>query len=274
MLLLFFFGFLKCRWLLLEMNKESEYFAYDAASKKHQFNGEIWMYSTKIPCGDCAIDELRALQLHDCEDALFAAEDTSSVDAKCCAFCHTKDLPLLRGHASLHLSGHRRTKPGRADAPFAPSMSCSDKIAKWIHAPNCGVESKLLAGAFEAPLRISKLFIEHRRPQCAAAIERGLFGRFGKQSPASFIEIIAIENDANNNFAADDALNASEEDAFACYWAIYAPKGTALDGRFFPIEQEHLVKGMRRGASFKASLNPKCWSKVSPAMLQKLRASV
>ena len=70
--------------------------------------------------GDASTRHLAAYQ----DEAMASLKDSSVFP----------DLPpgqAARGRDNYSLYGVLRTKPGRADSPPTPCMSCSDKIASW-----------------------------------------------------------------------------------------------------------------------------------------------
>ena len=62
---------------------------------------------------------------------------------------------LLAAGRETDTIGILRTKPGRADSPFASSMSCSDKICSWNV---LGLQGALLS-QFVAPIYLKSIFI-------------------------------------------------------------------------------------------------------------------
>lgn len=84
------------------------------------------------------------------EDQIF--EDIHRTGAKCVPNSINKDL--REKGIEYHVTGVMRTKPGRGDPTI--SMSCSDKIAKWLV---LGIQGSLLSNLFEKPIYLSAIVI-------------------------------------------------------------------------------------------------------------------
>lgn len=61
---------------------------------------------------------------------------------------------LKEAGVNYHSVGALRTKPGRGDPTI--SMSCSDKIAKWLV---LGIQGSLLSCFFEKPIYLDAIVI-------------------------------------------------------------------------------------------------------------------
>lgn len=103
---------------------------------------QVHFYSSSLPCGDCQIQPMN----HDLEDEIpskrrrvldsFVSE--TYIDGKADIFrtgakpvsLDDKKLEGLDQGCNYHLRGIGRTKSGRG--PPSMSMSCSDKLSKWL----------------------------------------------------------------------------------------------------------------------------------------------
>ena len=112
---------------------------------------------------------------------LLAAAQDPEVSAR----MDTVVRPLLppgtpsRGRDGYARVGVLRTKPGRADAPRALSMSCSDKIARWSV---LGIQGALASLIF-APVYVHAIVLgevdESMRMQIQADCDRAFHKRLG-----------------------------------------------------------------------------------------------
>ncbi|KAJ0393719.1 hypothetical protein ATCC90586_009789 [Pythium insidiosum] len=160
---------------------------------------ELHLFVSETPCGDASIYPLQ----EDVVDALVQQRQARARDGDVTARSELRltgakdrqrnkrpsDAPcepsLKRFQQDL---GIARTKSGRSDLPAEKqtlSMSCSDKIAKWVA---FGVQGTLLRRVFE-PLRLSSVVVSHdscSRSERAqrAAITRALVSRLGSLCPA------------------------------------------------------------------------------------------
>ncbi|XP_020299441.1 tRNA-specific adenosine deaminase 1 [Pseudomyrmex gracilis] len=148
-------------------------------------------FSSQTPCGDCSIfpkretwgdnDELPSKIRCISEDA---NESKKSINSECGdiyrtgAKCIKEDSvqdPHLPG-VNYHVVGSLRTKPGRGDP--TSSLSCSDKIAKWLV---LGLQGSLLSLLIPS-IKLETITIGDKCPFSLEAMERGLYKRFGKMS--------------------------------------------------------------------------------------------
>ncbi|XP_052740520.1 tRNA-specific adenosine deaminase 1 isoform X2 [Bicyclus anynana] len=133
-------------------NKQSIFVLKDHYKYTLKDNIEFIFYSSQMPCGDASIIpktedssdicELLSSNKREAQDDLCDVEnkkkkvDIHRTGAK--RLLHDEQDPKESGE-NYHRVAQVRTKPGRGDRTL--SVSCSDKIARWIH---CGVQGSLL----------------------------------------------------------------------------------------------------------------------------------
>lgn len=150
-------------------------------------NIEYIFYSSQLPCGDASIisqdgeeeqyGDVLELKKHKAEDEVCEAEIkrqkvedyVNKTGAKCLPQCE-QDLKELGTNIRLHLC-QVRTKPGRGDRTF--SVSCSDKIAKWIH---LGIQGSLLSLLCK-PIYIKHFIFGGGVPYSEESLRRALLNR-------------------------------------------------------------------------------------------------
>lgn len=108
----------------------------------------LHMYVSHAPCGDASMSTLLAESQKDPKAILH----TESKRIK-----YSDGALLRRGRDDFSATvGTLRTKPGRADAPFAACMSCSDKIAAWTV---LGIQGSLLMHLLDTPLWLESITV-------------------------------------------------------------------------------------------------------------------
>lgn len=160
-------------------------FVKDKNKFKLRENIEFIFYSSQMPCGDASIipkigieDDVGNIVLSSKRDA---EEDSCDIEskrqkldiyrtgAKCLP--HTDQDPKKPGE-NYHLLGQVRTKPGRGDRTL--SVSCSDKMARWIHV---GIQGALLDMLLSEPIFIKYFIFGAGVPYCEKALQRAFLKR-------------------------------------------------------------------------------------------------
>lgn len=142
-------------------------------------------FSSQTPCGDCSIFPKQEINDNDQplvkirrldEDinghviAKSGYKDIYRTGAKCVKDEKIQD-PRLPG-INYHIVGPLRTKPGRGDP--TSSLSCSDKMAKWLM---LGLQGSFLS-LLISPIKLETMIIGGDCPFSLDAMERGLYKRF------------------------------------------------------------------------------------------------
>ncbi|XP_075972007.1 adenosine deaminase, tRNA-specific 1 [Anticarsia gemmatalis] len=165
---------------------ESTIFVRENENLKLKDGIEFIFYSSQLPCGDasinpkCGEEELYGDILKPQKRPLEAEEeemnpkkqkleaDIHRTGAKCLPHCEQD--PKETG-MNYHLLGQVRTKPGRGDRTL--SVSCSDKMAKWIH---LGVQGSLL-NLICNPIYIKYFIFGAGVPYSEESLQRALLNR-------------------------------------------------------------------------------------------------
>lgn len=166
------------------LNGEPSIFVMENGLLRIIDNIEIIFYSSQLPCGDASIipetgeEELYGeilkpqkrvanSEIAESENKKQKIEGDHRTGAKCLPQC--KQDPKETGN--YHLLGEVRTKPGRGDRTL--SVSCTDKIAKWIH---LGVQGSLLDMICK-PIHIKYFIFGDGVPYSEDSLKRGLLKR-------------------------------------------------------------------------------------------------
>lgn len=154
-------------------------------------NISFHFFSSQTPCGDCSIfpkeettgdsdspSPCKIRRINKDSNGHIIAEsqykDVYRTGAKCVKGEETQQDPRLPG-ASYHIIGPLRTKPGRGDP--TSSLSCSDKMAKWLV---LGLQGSLLS-LMIPPIKLESITIGGDCPFSLDAMERGLYKRFNNK---------------------------------------------------------------------------------------------
>lgn len=168
------------------MENEQSIFTQEDNMFKLNENIEFIFYSSQLPCGDASIlpksgedddfgDLLLLKRQADSEICDLSAKRIKSEDdiyrtgAKCLP--DAEQDPKQPG-TEYHLLGQVRTKPGRGDRTL--SVSCSDKIARWLHV---GIQGSLLDMLLYEPVYIKHFIFGSEVPYSAESLNRALLER-------------------------------------------------------------------------------------------------
>ncbi|CAH2105594.1 unnamed protein product [Euphydryas editha] len=160
-------------------------FVKDKNKFKLKDNIQFIFYSSQMPCGDASImpktrieDDVGDMIVSSKRDAQDDSCDIESkrqkfdihrTGAKCLP--HTEQDPKKPGE-NYHLLGQVRTKPGRGDRTL--SVSCSDKMARWIHV---GIQGALLDMFLSKPIFINYFIFGAGVPYSEKALQRAFLKR-------------------------------------------------------------------------------------------------
>lgn len=165
-------------------NKDS-IFSIENGTFKLKQNIEFVFYSSQLPCGDASIirkdddDEQwgdivvpRKRQIEESDmnkqtDVVF-----HSTGAKCLPDSEQNTTIFDIGNPVI---GKVRTKPGRGDRTL--SVSCSDKIAKWVH---LGIQGSLLSLLLKESIYIKSFIFGANMPFSRESLHRALICRDSK----------------------------------------------------------------------------------------------
>ncbi|OWR52777.1 putative adenosine deaminase acting on tRNA [Danaus plexippus plexippus] len=171
--------------ILDTLNEKSSIFIRENEKFKLKDNLEYLFYSSQMPCGDASIipkcgeqddygdliiNSKRKADINICEiQSKKVKMDIHRTGAKC--LTHRNQDPKEPGD-KYHLIGQVRTKPGRGDRTL--SVSCSDKIARWIH---LGIQGALLSLILHEPIFIKCFIFGSGTPYSKESLNRALIYR-------------------------------------------------------------------------------------------------
>ncbi|CAH1394080.1 unnamed protein product [Nezara viridula] len=137
-------------------------------------NLKFHLYTSHVPCGDASIIPMKEM-----EELLPVSKrqkiDVYRTGAK--PVCYGSKQDSKNSGVDYHVRGAVRTKPGRGNPTM--SLSCSDKIARWIYV---GLQGALLSHLMEEDLKLSTLVIGAGGPFNHDIIKHSLIGRSGVES--------------------------------------------------------------------------------------------
>ncbi|XP_047984175.1 tRNA-specific adenosine deaminase 1 [Leguminivora glycinivorella] len=150
---------------------------------KHNIN--FIFYSSQLPCGDASIlpksgeeeqygDILQSMKKQASEDICDVEHKRAKADihrtgARCLP---DSEQDFKQPGESYHILGQVRTKPGRGDR--TQSVSCSDKMARWIHV---GIQGGLLDLLLSKPIFVSSFIFGSKVPYSEESLARALLKR-------------------------------------------------------------------------------------------------
>ncbi|KAK9509230.1 hypothetical protein O3M35_006588 [Rhynocoris fuscipes] len=167
---------------------ESYIFSYKCTNDKCTLldNIKFYFFTSHIPCGDASIIPMKSFENNVIlrrglkrryDDINSEKEDNAEPDI------HRTGAKPVKGESrqdphgkgeNYHIKGAVRIKPGRGDPTL--SLSCSDKLARWIYV---GVQGALLSQLIEEPVRISVLVIGGGCQYSKDILEESLINRSG-----------------------------------------------------------------------------------------------
>ncbi|RKP37275.1 adenosine deaminase/editase [Dimargaris cristalligena] len=157
-------------------------------------------------------------------------------------------LPFQRGRENMYCLSALRTKPGRRDAEDTTSMSCSDKLARWIL---LGFQSTLLSYLIE-PIFVDSITVGDWFDE--QGLRRALVTRVLDYGAFPFSQF-------NSEFTANHVKTIPADAGLAWYQGLKTP--------------EVIVAGRKQGASPNnlGQYSPKCRSELcKKAMLEEFQA--
>ncbi|XP_013164474.1 PREDICTED: tRNA-specific adenosine deaminase 1 [Papilio xuthus] len=188
-------GFMLYIYKNLEMaitSPEESIFIKENGKFRLKENIQFIFYSSQMPCGDASIipksndnnhgnvvtsRKREAEDGHDEEERkILKSDDIDDIHrtgAKCLP--HNEQDPKEPG-AKYHLLGQVRTKPGLGDRTL--SVSCSDKIARWIHV---GIQGALLDMLLTEPIYIKHFIFGGGVPYSKESLTRAFLNRNGEE---------------------------------------------------------------------------------------------
>ncbi|XP_059056763.1 tRNA-specific adenosine deaminase 1 [Achroia grisella] len=168
------------------IENKSSIFIHEDGLFRLKRNITFIFYSSQLPCGDGSILPKDADEAYigdilckkrDAEDSICDTAikkqrlefDIHRTGAKCLP---DSDQDPKEAGQNYHIVGQVRTKPGRGDRTL--SVSCSDKIAKWIH---LGIQGRLLNLCLVEPIYISSFIFGGGVPYSELSLRRAFLCR-------------------------------------------------------------------------------------------------
>ncbi|EQC27229.1 hypothetical protein SDRG_14946 [Saprolegnia diclina VS20] len=117
----------------------------------------LHLYVSEAPCGDAALYDLKADVLDEIREAKVKRRKLNDAEVTTVPM-RTTGAKVVESSTHSHVRGLARVKSGRTDIPESNrtvSMSCSDKICKWLCV---GLQGSLLSQWF-APLYLASVVV-------------------------------------------------------------------------------------------------------------------
>ncbi|KAM3967159.1 LOW QUALITY PROTEIN: adenosine deaminase, tRNA-specific 1 [Aphomia sociella] len=176
------------------IDKKPSIFLEENCKYRLKSNLTFILYSSQLPCGDGSIlpksgeeeqfGEILSTK-REAEDDICEIpskqqriEDIHRTGAKCLP--HSEQDPKEAG-TNYHLVGQVRTKP---EGDHTLSVSCSDKIAKWIH---LGLQGRLLDMCLINPIYISSIIFGGGVPYSEDSLKRAFLYRNSHNIIAKYV---------------------------------------------------------------------------------------
>uniref|UniRef100_A0A146LV80 tRNA-specific adenosine deaminase 1 n=1 Tax=Lygus hesperus TaxID=30085 RepID=A0A146LV80_LYGHE len=200
-------------------------------------------YTSQVPCGDASIipmDNTVIDQVHfgqkrkisgDSLDAKKMKLDVHRTGAKPVETELRQD-PKGDG-IDYHVRGAVRIKPGRGDR--TKSLSCSDKMAKWLY---CGMEGALLSSLLQDRIALTSIIIGGAGPFDDGILKEALVHRSGLEESPVFYR-------SNETFQhSSDVTQASRPSSASINWADVTTKKleVSVDGRRLGVTKKSKSK--------------------------------
>ncbi|KDO30276.1 hypothetical protein SPRG_19825 [Saprolegnia parasitica CBS 223.65] len=118
----------------------------------------LHLYVSEAPCGDAALYDIKADVLDEIHEAKVKRRKLHDADEVSTVPMRTTGAKVVESATHSHVRGLARVKSGRTDIPEANrtvSMSCTDKICKWL---SVGLQGSLLSQWF-APLHLASVVV-------------------------------------------------------------------------------------------------------------------
>ncbi|CAH0605843.1 unnamed protein product [Chrysodeixis includens] len=245
------------------LKHEHSIFRNDNGQLKLYDGIEFIFYSSQLPCGDASIIrggeehfgdvlkvEKRKADDEPCDIEVKKQKSDNGVHrtgAKCLPHCEqdSKDPQVVD-----QLLGQVRTKPGKGDKTL--SVSCSDKIAKWIH---LGIQGSLLDMLIE-PVHIRHFIFGGGVPYSKESLKRALLNRTG----SSLLKIDLVPEFYQTSLVFPHVC--SDEN-------IRPAPGSIIWSRSYNLTAEVAVQGKKLGATKKNASLPRSGLCISKFWLYK-----
>lgn len=156
-------GFIRYIYEQIEYALKSEDSIFSLNEDKEIFlkpNIHFHFFSSHLPCGDASILKNSEISI----DEFPLVQNTG-------AKCVNDDLDSTNDRLDP-LLGQVRRKPGRGDPTL--SVSCSDKLARWIR---LGFQGALIDILLSRPLTVQTIIIANDNPLCKDSLNRALLDR-------------------------------------------------------------------------------------------------